>query len=95
MSWLTILQQHLDLVPSIVAAVQSFATIGHSKETTIQKIEDITKVAAAVGEVVPIPQVQAISTLVETVANAVFAPAPATAPPVITTAFVPPGPTHP
>lgn len=75
MNFLKQLESHLSLVPTIVAAVQAFQSIGHSKETTIQKIGDIIKVSAAVGEAVPIPIVAAVSGLVETIAGAVFAPA--------------------
>jgi hypothetical protein len=72
MSWLTTLTQHLNLVPAIVSAVQSFQAIGHTKESTVQKVGQIIQVAASVGEVVPIPQVMAVSSLVDTIAQGVF-----------------------
>lgn len=103
MSWLTTLQQHLDLIPSIVSGVKSLQGIGHTKESAVQNMIKIVEAAAKVGEVVPVPQVQAISTLVEAVAEAVFSPTGtisippsaffATAPPAVPP--VPVGPTAP
>lgn len=72
MKWLTLLLSHLDLIPKVAAAAQTFQQIGHSKESTVQKIVDITKGAAALGEQIPEAHVQAVSKLVDTVVSGVF-----------------------
>ena len=66
------LQAHLNLIPSIFAAAQTFKTIGHSKESTLQKIVQITEGAASLAEAVPVPQVQAIAATVGTIVEGVF-----------------------
>jgi hypothetical protein len=77
MSFLSNLESHLNLIPTIVQAVQAFQAIGHSKETTVQKIGQIIEVTAALGEAVPLPIVAAISATVESIAEQIFNPAPA------------------
>jgi hypothetical protein len=76
MSFLSNLESHLNLIPTIVQAVQAFQAIGHSKETTVQKIGQIIEVTAALGEAVPLPIVAAISATVESIAEQIFNPAP-------------------
>jgi len=76
MSFLSNLESHLNLIPTIVQAVQAFQAIGHSKETTVQKLGQIIEVTAALGEAVPIPLVAAISATVESIAEQIFNPAP-------------------
>ena len=73
-SFLVNLEQALGLIPTIIMAVQAFKDIGHSKDTTVQKIGDIVQISAAIGEVVPIPQVQSISAIIESIATQVFTP---------------------
>lgn len=80
MNFLNLILAHLNLIPPIANAVQVFQNIGHSKETTIQKVGDIIKTAATVGEQIPVPVVEAISATVETVAEAVFATPPGATP---------------
>lgn len=83
MSFLSTLQANLGLIPTLVSAIQAFQEIGHSQETTVQKIGQIVEVAAAVGEVVPVPQVAAVSSLIESIAQQIFnPPKPAATPPV-------------
>lgn len=75
MTFLQQLESHLNLIPVIVAAVQAFQQIGHSKETTIQKIGEIIQISALVGEQIPIPVVQNVSALIDSIATQVFTPA--------------------
>jgi hypothetical protein len=86
-SFLVNLEQALGLIPTIIMAVQAFKDIGHSKDTTVQKIGDIVQISAAIGEVVPIPQVQSISAIIESIATQVFTPTPTTASPAGTAAI--------
>lgn len=74
MNFLQTLSAHLNLVPNIIQAVQAFQTIGHSKETTVQKIGQMIELSAAIGEQVPVPVVVSVSTLVESIAQQIFAP---------------------
>lgn len=82
-TFLSNIQGLLGLVPVIGQAVTAFKAIGHSQATAITKINEIVQVSAAVGELIPIPQVQAISAIVESIAQQVYATsapaAPATA----------------
>jgi hypothetical protein len=80
MSFFSTLAEHLNLVPAISTAVQEFQSIGHSKETTLQKIQGIVDASAQVGEQVPVPVVQGVSALVQTIVDAVFGPPPTTPP---------------
>ena len=85
--FLIALTSHMNLIPGIVAAAQALQAIGHSQESTVQKIVQAVEVTAAVGETVPNPLVQSISTMVESIVTQVFpiAPAPPAAPAVATT----------
>ncbi len=75
MTFLQQLESHLNLVPVIVAAVQAYQTICHSKQTTVEKIGEIIQVSALVGEQIPIAVVQNVSALIENIATQVFTPA--------------------
>jgi hypothetical protein len=72
MSFLQNLETHLSLIPAITAAIQSFQAIGHTKESAVAKIGQIIQTSAAIGEVVPVPLVGAISATVEEIAGAIF-----------------------
>lgn len=77
MTFLQTLESHLYLIPTIISAVQAFQTIGHSKETTLQKVVQIVEVSAAVGEQATVPLVSSISATVESIVEQVFNPQPA------------------
>lgn len=69
-------------VGNIATAVGAIKAAGASKETTLQKVGQIVEIAAATGETIPVPQVQAVSGLVLAIAEEVFgAPAAPAAPP--------------
>jgi hypothetical protein len=76
--FLIALTSHLNLIPGIVAAAQALQSIGHSKESTLQKIVESVEITAAVGETIPVPLVQSISGLVENIVTQVFPAATAT-----------------
>jgi hypothetical protein len=76
-TFLIALTSHLNLIPGIVAAAQALQSIGHSKENTLQKIVESIEITAAVGETIPVPLVQSISGLVESIVTQVFPSAPA------------------
>jgi hypothetical protein len=70
------LTSHLNLIPALVRAVQEFQDIGHTKESAVAKVVQIVKTCATLGEQIPVPQVAAISAIVEGIAEQVFAPPP-------------------
>ena len=88
MSFLSELYAHLNLIPVIKAAIQTYQEIGHSKETTTQKLGQIIETTAALGEAVPVPVVAAISATIESIAEQIFNP-PATAPAAVPPAAAP------
>ena len=71
----------LTAVANIGTAVTAIKATGASKESTLQKVVTIVETASAAGEAVPIPQVQAVSSMVNTIVEEVFGTpaAPATA----------------
>ena len=74
----------LSQVANVGKAVQAIRATGASKQSILQKVVTIVEVSAQAGEAIPIPQVQAVSALVATIVEDVFAaPATATAAPVV------------
>lgn len=71
-SFLQNLEAHLNLIPLVAGAIQTFKTIGSSKESTLAKVGQIIETAASLGEAVPVPAVQAVSAIVETLAEEIF-----------------------
>ena len=72
MSFFSNLTSHLNLIPALSAAIQEIKLIGGSKETAVQKVGQIIEVSAAVGEIVPVPIVSAVSATVEEIAQMIF-----------------------
>jgi len=67
----------LGALPGIVQSIQAIQQTGASMESTLHKVVTIAGIAvaagASVGEEIPNPQIQAISTLVGTIVQEVFA----------------------
>ena len=72
MTFLQNLEAHLNLIPAIATAIQTFKSIGSSKESTVAKVGQIVETAATLGEAVPVATVQAVSATVLTIAEEIF-----------------------
>jgi hypothetical protein len=81
MTFLQNLEAHLNLIPAIATAIQTFKAIGSSKESTVAKVGQIVETAATLGEAVPVATVQAVSATVLTIAEEIFGTSAVPAPP--------------